>query len=137
MAVFSPHLGAKPSTINRLLVHYSPIPLRGISAPALPLLALLSVGLCVLSGVKRAPAVTQDATLFRVFGLSMGKIREPTSGLEPLTCSLRVCGQWLLSVAGVCKSRINKRSFVLSIARYCRCCVRVRVNLGSFGAGSP
>src|SRR3712207_598238 len=25
MAVFSPHLGAKPSAINRLLVHYSPI----------------------------------------------------------------------------------------------------------------
>jgi hypothetical protein len=27
------------------------------------------------------------------------KNKEPTSGLEPLTCSLRVCGQWLLGVA--------------------------------------
>src|SRR5215203_5251428 len=33
--------------------------------------------------------------------------REPTSGLEPLTCSLRVCGQWLLRVARVCKYRIG------------------------------
>jgi hypothetical protein len=32
---------------------------------------------------------------------------------------LRVCGQGLLRVAGVCKSRINKRSLVPSIARYC------------------
>jgi hypothetical protein len=44
---------------------------------------------------------------------------EPTSGLEPLTCSLRVCGQWLLSVAGVCKFRISKEFCVLPIARYC------------------
>ncbi len=48
------------------------------------------------------------------------KIKEPTSGLEPLTCSLRVCGQWLLSVARVCKSRISKRSPIPSIARCCR-----------------
>src|SRR5215203_2518565 len=34
--------------------------------------------------------------------------------------SLRVCGQWLLSVAGACKSCISKRSFVPSIAHYCR-----------------
>src|SRR5215204_5967152 len=46
--------------------------------------------------------------------------REPTSGLEPLTCSLRVCGQWLLSVARVCRSRINKGFSVPSIAQYCR-----------------
>src|SRR5215213_4252897 len=44
--------------------------------------------------------------------------------------SLRACGQWLLGVAGVCKFRISKRSFVPSIARYC---VRVRVKLGSSG----
>jgi hypothetical protein len=34
--------------------------------------------------------------------------------------SLRVCGQWLLGVAHACKSRINRRSLVLSVARYCR-----------------
>jgi hypothetical protein len=45
--------------------------------------------------------------------------REPTSGLEPLSCSLRVCGQWLLGVAAACKSRIDKRFLVLTIARYC------------------
>jgi hypothetical protein len=42
--------------------------------------------------------------------------REPTSGLEPLTCSLRVCGQWLLGVAGVCKSRIDKGFSVPCVA---------------------
>ena len=41
---------------------------------------------------------------------------EPTSGLEPLTCSLRVCGQLLLSVAEVCKSRIDKRFSFPSLA---------------------
>jgi hypothetical protein len=46
--------------------------------------------------------------------------KEPTSGLEPLTCSLRVCGHWLLSVAGACKSRINRGFRVPSIARDCR-----------------
>jgi hypothetical protein len=44
------------------------------------------------------------------------KNKEPTSGLEPLTCSLRVCGQWLLGVAGVCKYRIDKGFCVLCIA---------------------
>jgi hypothetical protein len=33
---------------------------------------------------------------------------------------LGVCGQWLLSVAGVCKSRLSKRLRVPSVARYCR-----------------
>src|SRR5215213_2442802 len=32
----------------------------------------------------------------------------PTSGLEPPTCSLRVCGLGLLSVARACNSRIDK-----------------------------
>ena len=49
-----------------------------------------------------------------------GTKREPTSGLEPLTCSLRVRGQWLLRVAGVCKSRIEIGFSVLSIAHCCR-----------------
>ena len=33
-------------------------------------------------------------------------------------CSLRVCSQWLLSVAGVCKYRISKGLSILSIAPY-------------------
>src|SRR5918994_7341821 len=36
-------------------------------------------------------------------------------------CSSRVCGQWFLSLAGVCNYRIDKRVF----------CSRVRVKLGS------
>jgi hypothetical protein len=33
---------------------------------------------------------------------------------------LRVRGQWLLSVAGICISRISKRIFVPSFAHHCR-----------------
>src|SRR5215208_3198430 len=57
---------------------------------------------------------------FGVFPANLYKIEEPTSGLEPLTCSLRVCGQWLLGVARDCKSCINRRSLVPSVARYFR-----------------
>jgi hypothetical protein len=57
---------------------------------------------------------------FGVFPANLYKLGEPTSGLEPLTCSLRVCGQWLLNVARVCKSRLDKGFSVPSIAHYCR-----------------
>jgi hypothetical protein len=57
---------------------------------------------------------------FGVFPANLYKIGEPTSGLESLSCSLRVCGRWLLSVARVCISLITTRFFVPSIAHYCR-----------------
>ena len=38
----------------------------------------------------------------------------------PPTCSLRVCGQWLLGVAQICKSHISKVFSVPCIAYYCR-----------------
>ena len=46
--------------------------------------------------------------------------REPTSGLEPLACSLRVCGQGLLSIAQGCKPRLDKGLSIPCIAYYCR-----------------
>jgi hypothetical protein len=46
-------------------------------------------------------------------GLIEADCGEPTSGLEPLTCPLRVCGQWLLGAAHTCKSRIDKGFCVL------------------------
>ena len=61
-------------------------------------------GFTRLVGVAGAGA----ALRFGVFPANLYKLGEPTSGLEPLTCSLRVCGQGLLSVAQVCKSRISK-----------------------------
>src|SRR5829696_2417857 len=65
-----------------------------------------------------SPAMTSLVSSRRV--AEKDKERKPTSGLEPLTCSLRVCGQALLRVAGVCISRISKRISVLSFAHYCR-----------------
>ena len=49
--------------------------------------------------------------------------REPTSGLEPLTCSLRVIGQGLQGVAEACKSRISRR---LPLLRVAECCTVLR-----------
>src|SRR5215210_1662990 len=45
--------------------------------------------------------------------------REPTSGLEPLTCSLRVIGHALRGCAGDCKSRIFEGSSLLRLAQSC------------------
>src|SRR5215213_4830492 len=45
--------------------------------------------------------------------------QELTSRLEPLSCSLRVCGQASLSIAGACNSRIDKGFFVPCIAHCC------------------
>jgi len=49
--------------------------------------------------------------------------REPTRGLEPLACSLRVIIQALQALAGVCKSRISKR---FSLLRFAACCTVLR-----------
>jgi hypothetical protein len=69
---------------------------------------------------KGVPGDIEPSPLARVLPANRGKNKEPTSGLEPLTCSLRVCGQGLLGVAQVCKSRIDKGFSVLCIAHYCR-----------------
>jgi len=45
--------------------------------------------------------------------------REPTSGLEPLTCSLRMIGHVLQGVAQECKSRISKPVSILRVAANC------------------
>jgi hypothetical protein len=52
-----------------------------------------------------------------------GKIREPTSGLEPLTCSLRVIGQALQGFAQACKSPIARG---VSFLRVAECCTVLR-----------
>jgi hypothetical protein len=66
----------------------------------------------------------------REFPLSIAVTGEPTSGLETLTCSLRVRGQWLLVVARACEPRIgNGFSFPVlpTIAGHC---IQVRVKWG-------
>jgi hypothetical protein len=54
-----------------------------------------------------------------VLPANRGKIGEPTSGLEPLTCSLRVIGHALQGFAGGCKCRIPKPGSFLRLAFYC------------------
>jgi hypothetical protein len=55
----------------------------------------------------------------RAFGLSMRKTREPTSGLEPLTCSLQVIGHALQGVAQACKCRIFRGISFPCLAESC------------------
>jgi hypothetical protein len=51
------------------------------------------------------------------------KIRKPTSGLEPLSCSLRVIIQALQGCAQACNSPIPKRLSLLGVAA---CCTALR-----------
>jgi hypothetical protein len=55
--------------------------------------------------------------------LIYGQKREPTSGLEPLACSLRVIGQELQEFAEACKSGISRR---FSLLRFALCCTVLR-----------
>jgi hypothetical protein len=57
------------------------------------------------------------------FSLQIGTKREPTSGLEPLTCSLRVIGHALQEVAQPRRYRISKG---FSLPRLAVCCTVLR-----------
>jgi hypothetical protein len=61
-----------------------------------------------LSGFKKLSTINKRLPAFRELRLSKPILREPTSGLEPLTCSLRVIHQALQGLAQGCKSRISK-----------------------------
>jgi hypothetical protein len=87
---------------------------------------------CSMAAVKRGSAALPHLTFYLQNG-TFWRADERTRSAYP--CSLRVCGQWLLSVAGVCKFRISKRFSVLSIARHCRALRQVRVKLGSRNVG--
>jgi hypothetical protein len=56
---------------------------------------------------------------FPVSRLTYADCGEPTSGLEPLNCSLRVIAQALQGFAGDCKSRISKPLSLLRVAASC------------------
>src|SRR5215203_5549006 len=73
-------------------------------------------------------------TLPSTFYLQNSVFCEPTSGLEPLTCSLRVIGQALQGFAGGCKSRIFGR---LSLLRLAACCTVLRSRWYQSGINSP
>ena len=66
--------------------------------------------------------MSQGDTAFRAFVLPMRKNRadERTRTADLILISLRVCGQWLPSVARVCKFRISKPFLVPWLAHYCR-----------------
>src|SRR5918992_4547468 len=76
-----------------------------------------------MGDVEKSPVDHQGLLSFRVFGLDKGKNRDPTSGLEPLSCSLRVIHQALQRFAEACKSRISR---CLSLLRVAGCCTVLR-----------
>jgi hypothetical protein len=59
------------------------------------------------------------ASIDSTIRLIKAESREPTSGLEPLTCSLRVIHQALQRFAGGCKTRISKGFSLLCLAKCC------------------
>jgi hypothetical protein len=59
---------------------------------------------------------------------------EPTSGLEPPSCSLRVITQALQGCAGGCKCRIFK---LFSLLRFAACCTVLRSRWYQSGINSP
>src|SRR5215216_3610524 len=68
------------------------------------------------AGVSLRETMTLPCNPFECGPLS---VREPTSGLEPLYCSLRVISQALHGVARSCKSRISRRLSLLCLASCC------------------
>jgi hypothetical protein len=58
-------------------------------------------------------------TIKRRIFLQIARKREPTSGLEPLTCSSRVIGHALQGLARGCKYRVSKRLSLLRAALSC------------------
>ena len=57
-------------------------------------------GIWVVS--RRPPSLSQVASPCKEYSAYLSDFKETTSGLEPLTCSLRVSGQGLRGVAGAC-----------------------------------
>ena len=74
------------------------------------------------SASKGLKTVTSQSNVLQVLP-AIAKNREPTSGLEPLTCSLRVIIHALQGFAQACKPRIFRR---LSLLRVAVCCTIVR-----------
>ncbi len=74
-------------------------------------------------------------TVRRDFPANCEKEGEPTSGLEPLTCSLRVIGQALQGCAQPCKSPIPKRRSLLGVVRVAPYCAPGGVRVVSGGDG--
>jgi hypothetical protein len=75
--------------------------------------------------------------LLRVSPANLHRNKEPTSGLEPLVCSLRVIGQALQGFAEGCRCHIFRRLSLLWVAACCTvlrsrwCQSGVRVSLGA------
>ena|SRR5215208_1706880 len=68
---------------------------------------------------QRALNVEMGALLIPSIPLIYADWREPTSGLEPLYCSLRVIGHTLQWFAQGCKCRISRRHSLLCLASCC------------------
>jgi hypothetical protein len=77
------------------------------------------------AGCRQIVVNRGNMNLFTLFCLrdlpaKVKKKGEPTSGLEPLTCSLRVIIRMFPDVAGGCETRITKPLSLLRVALSCR-----------------
>src|SRR5918999_4162215 len=74
---------------------------------------------CSTLAVNWAKNGLDPSLCLHVLPANSHKSREPTSGLEPLTCSLRVITQALQGCAGDCECRICRGDFFLRLAECC------------------
>jgi hypothetical protein len=87
-----------------------------------PVLAARGVGVAKI--VEEAKAMLADGGVAEAsLDHDLDKTREPTSGLEPLTCSLRVIKRVLQGLARVCESPLSKPISFLCLAL---CCTALR-----------
>ena len=109
----------EPTRANHFQLRRSGVPNPGTSAPQPHVLPMLHVvAQWYTSGVIRPPIQDRGLHTSQIFRLADSG--EPTSGLEPLTCSLGVCGQEhavsiqpdsVLSSMGVVTSRVSSDSW--------------------------
>ena len=84
--------------------------------------AFLPAKNCEREWCQEAKVPEQRRSPLCLFSLQTGRRREPTSGLEPLTCSLRVIHHALLRFAGVANPAYLGRILccgLLRVAPYC------------------
>jgi hypothetical protein len=98
------------------------LPMSGTPTPSAPRTRLPPRPRRLLHGsewYQKGFGLHQQRIMVLTFYLQIARKREPTSGLEPLTCSLRVIRHVLRGIARACKTRISKGFSLLCLAECC------------------
>ena len=112
---------------SRTFLHHSTLPIAGCQAVLLKITSTLTFGEVSQTLGSMGSSVVPGCKAYRLVGRCFSKFllqkrqkREPTSGLEPLSCSLRVINRVFPGVAQVCISPISRPFSLPWLTRYCR-----------------